>query len=151
MCVCACVCVYERVHVNHSAVSDFVTPLTVAHQASLSMEFSRKEYWSGLPFPSPGHLSNPKFKPGSPALQAEALPSETPGKPTHRHTHIHSEVTQSCPTLCDPMDYSLPGSSIHGIFQARILEWVAMPSSRASSQRRDQAKVSHIAGGFFTF
>ena len=42
-------------------------------------------------------------------------------------------VTKSCPTLCDPMDYSLPGSSVHGILQARILEWVAMPSSRGSS------------------
>ena len=45
-------------------------------------------------------------------------------------------VTQSCPTLCDPMDRSLPGSSVHGIVQARILEWVAMPSCRGSSQPR---------------
>ena len=45
------------------------------------MEFSRQEYWSGLPFPSPGDLSNPAIEPGSPALQAEALPSEPPGKP----------------------------------------------------------------------
>ena len=44
-----------------------------------------------------------------------------------------SEVAQSCPTLCDPMDYSLPGSSIHGIFQARVLEWVAVSFSRRSS------------------
>ena len=57
---------------------------------------------------------------------------------------------QSCPTLCDPMDCSLPGSPIHGIFQARILEWVAMPSSRGSSRPRDQTQVSHIAEGFFT-
>ena len=48
-----------------------------------------------------------------------------------------SEVTESCPTLSDSMDCSLPGFSVHGIFQARILEWVAMPSSRASSQPRD--------------
>ena len=48
-----------------------------------------------------------------------------------------SEVAQSCPTLCDPMDYSLPGSSVHGIFQARILEWVAISFSRRSSQPRD--------------
>ena len=61
-----------------------------------------------------------------------------------------SEVAQSCPTLCDPMDGSPPSSSVHGIFQARVLEWVARPSSRASSQHRDQAWVSCIAGGFFT-
>ena len=59
-------------------------------------------------------------------------------------------VTQSCPTLCDPMDCSLPGSSVHGILQARILEWVAIPVSGGSSQPRDQTWVSCIAGKFFT-
>ena len=58
-------------------------------------------------------------------------------------------VTQSCLTLCDPMDCSPPGSSVHGILQARILEWFAMPSSRGSSQPRDRTQVSHIADGFF--
>ena len=48
-----------------------------------------------------------------------------------------SEVAQSCPTLCDPMDYSLPGSSVHGIFQAIVLEWIAIYFSRGSSQPRD--------------
>ena len=55
------------------------------------------------------------------------------------------KVTQSCPTLCDPMD-----CIVHGILQARILEWVAFSFSRGSSQSRDQTQVSHIAGGFFT-
>ena len=59
-------------------------------------------------------------------------------------------VSQSCPTLCDPMDCSPPGSSVQGILQARILEWVAMPSSRRSSQPRDQTQVSCNAGRFFT-
>ena len=59
-------------------------------------------------------------------------------------------VTQSCPTLCDPMDCSPPGSSVHGILQARILELAAMPFSRGSSQSRDWTQVSFIAGGFFT-
>ena len=54
---------------------------TVAHQALQSMEFSRQEYWSGLPFPSPGNLPNPGIKPKSPALQANSLPAEPPGKP----------------------------------------------------------------------
>ena len=57
---------------------------------------------------------------------------------------------QSCPTLCEPRDYSPPGSSVYGILQARILEWVAMPSYRGSSQPRDQTQVSRIAGSFFT-
>ena len=55
------------------------------------------------------------------------------------------KVAQLCLTLCDPMDYT-----VHGILQARILEWVAFPFSRGSSQPRDRAQVSHVAGGFFT-
>ena len=59
-------------------------------------------------------------------------------------------VAQSCPTLCDPMDYSLPVSSVHGILQARTLEWVAILFSREYSWLRDQTQVSCIAGRFFT-
>ena len=59
-------------------------------------------------------------------------------------------VSQSCLTLCDPMDSSSPGSSVHGILQARILEWVAIPFSRGSSWPRDQTLVSCIPGRFFT-
>ena len=64
-----------------SRVQFFATPWTVAHKAPQSMEFSRQEYWSGLPFPSPGDLPNPGMEPGSPTLQADSLPSEPPGKP----------------------------------------------------------------------
>ena len=53
-------------------------------------------------------------------------------------------VAKSCPTLCNPMDYSLPGSSVHGISQARILEWVAVSYSKGSSQSRDQTHISCI-------
>src|SRR5574337_1027434 len=74
-----------------------------AHQAPLSLGFSRQEHWSGLPFPSPMHESE-------------------------------SEVPQSCPTLSDPVDCSLPGSSIHGIFQARVLEWGAIAFSYPPSK-----------------
>ena len=63
-----------------SRVRLFATPWTVAHQASLSMEFSKQEYWSGVPFSSPGDLPNPEIELGSPVLQADALPSEPPGK-----------------------------------------------------------------------
>ena len=59
------------------------------------------------------------------------------------------EVSQSCLTLCDPMDCSLPGSSVHGILQARVLEWVAISFSRGSSQPRDWTRVSHIEGRCF--
>ena len=64
-----------------SRVRLFVTPWTVAYQAPPSMGFSRQEYWSGLPFPSPGDLPDPGIEPGSPAFQADALTSEPPGKP----------------------------------------------------------------------
>ena len=59
-------------------------------------------------------------------------------------------VAQSCPTLWDPMDCSLTGSSVHGILQARILEWTTMPFSRGSSQARDWTWVTYVAGRFFT-
>ena len=56
---------------------------TAAHQTPLSMEFSRQDYWSGLPFPTPGYLPNPGIEPRSPALQADSLPFKPPGKPHH--------------------------------------------------------------------
>ena len=76
------------------------TPQMAAHQAPPSLGFSRQEHWSGLPFPSPMH-----------------------------EVKSEMEVAQSCPTLSDPMDCSLPGSSVHGIFQARVLEWGAIAFS----------------------
>ena len=64
------------VSVSCSVVPDSATPWTAAHQAALSMRFSRQGYWSGLPFPSPGDLPNPGIEPRSPALQADYLPTE---------------------------------------------------------------------------
>ena len=66
-----------------SCVRLFATPWTVAYQAPPFMGFSRQEYWSGLPFPSPGDLPDPGIKPRSPTSQADALTSEPPGKPKH--------------------------------------------------------------------
>ena len=105
---------------SSSVVSDsFATPWTVAHQAPLSMGYSRQEYWSGLPLPSPGDLADPGIEHTSPALQ------EPPGKLlTFRAAAAKSLL--SCPTLCDPMDGGPPGSPIPGIFQARVLEWGAI-------------------------
>ena len=68
------------VRVSHSIMSDSVTPWTVAHQAPLSMGFSRQEYWSGLPFPSPGGLPDPGIEPPSPALQVDSFSSKPPGE-----------------------------------------------------------------------
>ena len=80
-------------------------------------------------------------------------------KKCHRHQWFlafkcerkkESEVAQSCATLCDPMDRNLPGSSVYGIIQARVLEWGATAFSRGSSRLRDQTQVSCIAGRCFT-
>ena len=71
-----CACVLSRVRL-------FETPWTVTYEASLSMGFSRQECWSGLPFPSPGDLPNPRIEPRSPALETDALTSEPPGKSRH--------------------------------------------------------------------
>ena len=70
--------------------------------------------------------------------------------PWSSYEDVKMLVTQLCPTLCDPMDCSLPDSSVHGILQGRILEWAAMPSSRGSSRPRDRTQVSHIVDRFFT-
>ena len=69
---------------------------------------------------------------------------------SHPLVCVYVLVAQSCPTVCDPMDCSPPASSVHGIFQGRILEWVTIPFSGGSSQPRDQTWVSCIAGSFFT-
>ena len=67
------------------------------------------------------------------------------------HSYVNvNKVTQSCSTLCDPMDCSLPGSSVHGIFQAIVLEWIAISFSKGSSQPRDQTWVSRIVDRRFT-
>ena len=72
----------------------FGTPWTVAHQGPLSMGFSRQEYWSSLPFPSPGDLANPGIRPTSPALAGVFLTTEPPGKPTRgNYPQINTEYT----------------------------------------------------------
>ena len=96
-----------------------------------------------------------------PRRQPTRLPVswDSPGKNTGVGCHFlfqsmkvksESEVAQSCPTFSDPMDCSLPGSSVHGIFQARVLEWVAIAFSMSFSQPKDQTQDSCLAGRFFT-
>ena len=86
---------------------------TVACQVPLSMGFSRQEYLSGLPLPSPGDLPHPRIKSKSPALQACSLPTELWGKPYFLTSVQCSSVAQSCPTFCDPMNRSTPGLPVH--------------------------------------
>ena len=85
LCVCVCVCARVYIHAvvvrSPSCVSLFATPRTAAFQGSLSMGFSRQEYWSGLSLPSPRDLPNPGIKPRSPAFHTDSLPSEPQGKP----------------------------------------------------------------------
>ena len=95
------------------------------------MEFPRQEYWSGLPFPSPGDLPNPGIEPRSPALQTDALLSEPLGKLFPTAAAAAAKSLQLCPTLCDPIDGSPPGSPIPRILQARTLEQVAISFSNA--------------------
>ena len=75
-----------------SRVQLFTTPWTVACQAPPPMGFSRQEYWSGLPFPSPGDLSDPGIEPGSPAMQVDSLPSEPPGNPSFLWVYLDFHV-----------------------------------------------------------
>ena len=125
---------------------------TVSYQAPLSMGFSRQEYWTGLPCPPPGDLFDPGIGPVSPAAPALAggfFTTSTTWK-AHKYHESERKVAQLCPTLCDPMDSSPPGSSIHGILQARILECVAISFSRETSWPRDRTQVSCIVGFFTT-
>ena len=91
----------EKVKVKSlSRVRLFATPWTVAYQAPQSMEFSRQEYWRGLPFPSPGDLPNPGIEARSPSLQADALPSESPGKALEKtHTKWQRSSTANLSNL----------------------------------------------------
>ena len=115
------------------------TRQTVACQAPLCMGFSRQEYWSGLPFPSPRDLPDPGIESGSPALQVDSLLTELRGKPwlcvySINVIFFHFPMgcvylcAQLCLILCDLMDCSPSGSSVHGIIQARILNRLPFPT-----------------------
>ena len=124
-------CVVNVSVLSRSVVSDSATSWIVAHLPPLSMGFSRQEYWSGLPFSSPGHLPNPGIEPKSPALQVDSLLTRIKGKPMPLNAAASAKSHQSCRTLCDPIDGSPLGSPIPGILQARTLEWVAISFSNA--------------------
>ena len=121
--VCMCVC---------AVASDFCDPMECSPPGSSVHGILRQEYWSRVPFPSPGDLPNPGTEPGSPAVQADSLPSEPPGKAYRvAAAAAAAKSLQSCPTLCDPIDGSPPGSPVPGVLQASTLEWVAISFSNA--------------------
>ena len=102
----------------------------------------------GYPFPSPRIFPTHGSNPGILHCRQILYHLSCQGSPYV--FLLHAESLQSCPALCDLMDCSPPGSSVHGILQARILEWVAISCSRESSWPIDQTQVSCIAGRFFT-
>ena len=159
--------------IGRPVMSTLCNPVDCCPPGSLSMEFSRQEYWNGLPFPSPGGFPNWGMESRSPTFQADSLLSEPPGKPTcwaelcliwtlrepssfsvFDMPYLEEEVgfyfirakagtgqlliiwsyskmsLLGCVRLCDLMDRSLQGSSFHGIFQARVLEWITISFSR---------------------
>ena len=134
-----------------SVVSNYLQP----HGLLCLWNSPGKNNWSGLPFPSSGGLPSPGIELMSPALTSRFFTTELPGKLkirtlglTYTLCRVPSLFAQSCPILCNPMDCSPPGSSVHGILQARILEWVAM-SSMPNPGIGPMSLVSPILTGVF--
>ena len=109
----------------------FVTPWMVARQDLLSTEFSKQEYWSGLPFPSPGNPLNSGIKPRSPALTGGLFTTVPPAAAAA----VAAKLLQSCLTLCDPIDGSPSGSHIPGILQQEHWNGLPFPSPMHESEK----------------
>ena len=133
MCMCINICLYHTYVCMHTILlhlcPNLMTLWTVAHEALLSMGFSMQEYWSGFSCPPPGDLPDPGIEPKS--LMSPALAGRFFTTSTTQEAQVL--VAQSCLTLCNCMNCNLPGSSVYGILQERILKWVAIPFSRGSS------------------
>ena len=143
-----------------SHVRLLATQWTSAYQAPRSMGFARQEYWSGLPLSSPKKVCyamlslsvvSDSVQPHRRQPTRLCCPWDSPGKHTGVGCHFllqcikvksESEVAQSCPTLSDPMDCSPPGSSIHGIFQARVLERGAIAFSETCGSIRFGLRIT---------
>ena len=126
----------------------FATPWTIQ-----SMEFSRPEYWSGYPFPSPGDLPDPMIEPRSPALQADSLPAEPQWKP--KNTGVGSLSLLQGIFSTQELNWGLLHCRwilyhLNHQGNSRILEWVDYPFSRGSSPPSNRTSVSCITGKFFT-
>ena len=125
----------------------FVTPFDCSPSGSSVREIflARILEWVGVVHTGvpPGDLPDPGIEPGCPALAGRFFTIDPPGNPLMLNMCVSMcLVTQSCLTLCSPMDWIPPGSSVHGLIQARILQWVAMASSRGSLPPRDGSSVS---------
>ena len=139
MVMCAC-------SVDHVWIWRFVTPWNIDLQAPPSMKSSKQEYWSGLHVLSLGDrpdLGIKLWSSVSPELAGRFFTTEPPG-------NVCAKSLQSYLTLWNPMDYSSPASCVHGILQARILEWVAISYTRRSSPPRDWIQLSCIGRWLFT-
>ena len=141
-----CVCVHARTRALSRDPMDCGLPGSSVHgilQARI-LEWVAISYTGDLPDPGikPAALSSPS----PPRLAGGFSSMVPPGRPI---VSCYILVAQSCPTLCNPVDCSLTGSSVHGIPQARILEWIFNSSSRGSSQPRDGTQVFCTAGRFF--
>ena len=122
-----------------SRVRLFATPWTIAYQAPLSMGFSRQECWSGLPFLSPGDLPDPGIEPGSPALQADALSSEPPGKPL---------VTKACPIIATPWTVARPAPLSMRLSRQEYWSRLPFPSPQLyikATKRRRKSKSAFLS------
>ena len=125
-----------HLHVCAKSIQSYLTlcdPVDCSLPASFVHEFSKQEHWSGLPFPPPGDLPDPRVGLNSCLLhllhwQAGSLPLAPPGKP-FRLLAVLLFSLSVVSDWCDPMDCSPPGSSVHGVSQARTLEWLAIPFS----------------------
>ena len=129
VCMCACVCAQFLSHVQF-----FMTLWTVVCQASLSTGFSRQNTRVDCHFLHQGIFPTQGWSPHILNWQADSLPPSHQGNPCihiYTHTAKSAKSLQSCPTLCDPIDSSPPGSPVPGILQARTLEWVAISFSNA--------------------
>ena len=129
-----------------SVISDSVTPWTVARQAPLSMGFCRQEHWLLLllsRFSRVQLFVTPQTAAHQAPLSLGFSRQKYWGGLPFPSPTLESEVAQSCPTPSNPMDYSLPGSSIHGIFQARVLEWGAIAFS---DDKRKDHKPRNVGG-----
>ena len=122
-----------------SCVWLFMTLWTVAHQAPLFMGFSRQEYWSGLPFPSPGDLPDPGIEPGSPALEADALTSEPPGKPMAlipglgRSPGRGNDNPFQWDYLENPMNRGAWQATVHRVMKSQTrLKWLGMHTHKVT-------------------
>ena len=139
---------------SHSVVSNSVTPWTAGLQAPLSLEFSRQEYWSGLPFPSPGYLPNPGSEssfPVSPALKVDSLPTEPMGKPTRYLESLVAQRVKRLPAMQetrvrslgreDPLEKEM---ATHSSILAWRIPWTEEPGGL-------QSTGSQRVGHDFTF